>query len=62
MFIPTLNSKCVFKHPFGGGKNCRCQNLLKEPKSYFFVCLSVADSISFSISLTKGLHFAIEKK
>ena len=62
MFIPKLNSKCVFKYHFDGGKKlCRWQNVLKETKLHSFVCLATADSISISVSPTKGSLFITKK-
>ena len=43
-------------------KNCCWQNVLKETKLHFFVCLATADSISISVSPTKGSCFLIKKK
>ena len=37
MFIPKLNSKCVFKYPFHGGKKLHLQSVLKETKSHIFL-------------------------
>ena len=62
MFIPTLNSKCVFKHPFGGGKTLSLRESFERTKIALFCLFVCGRLISFSISLTKGLHFAIEKK
>ena len=42
-------------------KNCDWQNILKETKSQFFVCLGTADSISISVSPTKGSRFVIKR-
>ena len=38
MFIPKLNSKCIFKYPFDGGK-----------KLHIFFCLATADLISIIV-------------
>ena len=62
MFIPKLNSKCVFKYPFDSGKKSHWQNVLKETKSHFLVCLGAAESISISVSPTKGSRFIIKKE
>ena len=48
MFIPELNSKCVFKYPLMVVKNCHQQNVLKETTLRFFACLATADSFSIS--------------
>ena len=52
MFGPNLNSKQVFKYPFGGGKKLqnvlKGQNILKETRSHIF-CLATADSVSISV-------------
>ena len=37
MFIPKLNSKCVFKYII---ENCHWQNVLKETKSLMFCLFS----------------------
>ena len=62
MFILKLNSRCVFKYPFDGGKKLHWQNVLKETKSHFLACLAAAESISISVSLTKGSRFIIKKE
>ena len=62
MFISKLNSKSVFKFPINVGKNWRWQNVLKETKSHFFLCLATADSISICVFPTKGLRFIIKKR
>ena len=56
VLISKLNSKCVFKYPFDGGE----KNVLKQRKLQFFVCLATADSISTSVSQTKGSRFIIK--
>ena len=43
-------------------KNYRQQNVLKETKSHFFVCLATAALISISVSPNKGSPFIIKKK
>ena len=43
-------------------KNYRQQNILKETKSHFFVCLATAALISISVSPNKGSRFIIKKK
>ena len=37
MFLPKLNSECVFKYPLTGFKNYRWQDILKEKKSHVFL-------------------------
>ena len=62
MFIPKLNSKYFLNIPLRVVKSCCWQNVLKETKLHFFVCLATADSISISVSPTKGSCFLIKKK
>ena len=59
MFSPKLNSK--FNIPLTVVKNCHWQNVLKETKSQFLVCLGTADSTSISVSPTKGSRFVIKR-
>ena len=64
MFIPKLNSKCFFKYPFDSGKKLSLAECFERNKIAFFlfVCLATADSISISVSPTKGWRFIIKKK
>ena len=58
LLISKLNPKCILKYPFDSGE----KNLLKQRKSQFFVCLATVDSISTSVSPTKGSLFIIKTK
>ena len=50
MFISKLNSKCVFKYPFHGGKKMSLVECFERFKiAHFFVYLATADSISISV-------------
>ena len=63
MFIPKLNSKCVFKYPFDGGKKLLLAECFEGKKiALFFVCLATADSIYISVSPTKGSRFIIKNR
>ena len=54
MFIPKLNSKCVFKYPFDGGKLPLAECFgKKKKKAHFLVCSATADSIFISVFPTK---------
>ena len=54
MFIPKLNSKCVFKYPFDGGKWPLAEFFgKKKKKAHFLVCSATADSIFISVFPTK---------
>ena len=39
MLIPKLNSKCVFKYSFDGGKNLPLVELFERNKIAHFFCL-----------------------
>ena len=62
MFIPKLNLKCVFKYPFDGGKKLSLAECFERNKIALFCCLATADSISISVSPTKGSRFIMKKK
>ena len=50
MFIPKLNSKCVLKYSFDGGKKIVARRMLcKKQNCTFLLCLATADSISISV-------------
>ena len=40
MFIPKLDSKCIFKYPFDGGKKLLLADCLKETKLHIFCLFS----------------------
>ena len=61
LFIPKLNSKCVFKYPFDCGRKLSLADCFVKTKLYFFVCLATADSISISVSPNKGSCFIIKR-
>ena len=55
MFIPKLNSKCVFKYPFDRSKKLPLAECFEKSKiADLFVCIAAADSISIGVSPTKG--------
>ena len=64
MFIPKLNSKCVFEYPFEGGKKklSLAEYFERNKITLLFVYLATADAISISVSPTKGSRVTIKKK